>query len=73
MKFSYETGLTESILENFHMQIKSFFELNTHLEQRAMFKDVMIWDQMCDDRNIHTHLKCVKEHFFQIRGTFMVN
>lgn len=65
LKFSYETGLTEpDIRKTSYMQIKSFFELNTHLEQRAMFKDVMIWDRMCDDRNIPLYLFKMRERTF---------
>ena len=55
--FNYEDGLTEpNIREATYMQIKTFFELNTHLEQRDFFKDVYTWDNMCADRNIPIYL-----------------
>jgi len=55
--FSYESGLTApNIRESTYMEIKTFFELNTHLEQRDFFKDVYTWDNMCADRNIPIYL-----------------
>ena len=57
IEFSYETGLVEpDIRKASYMQIKTFFELNTHLEQRDFFKDVYTWDNMCADKNIPIYL-----------------
>ena len=63
--FSYEEGLTNPDLrKNTYMEIKTFFELNTHLEQRAFFKDVYTWDNMCADRNIPLYLFKMRERTF---------
>ena len=43
------------------MEIKTFFELNTHLEQRDFFKDVYTWDNMCADRNIPVYIFQMRE------------
>lgn len=62
IEFSYETGLTKPDLrESTYMEIKTFFELNTHLEQRDFFKDVYTWDNMCADRNIPVYLFQMRE------------
>jgi hypothetical protein len=46
------------------MQIKTFFELNTHLEQRDFFKDIYTWDNMCADRNVPLYLFKMRERTF---------
>ena len=62
MQFSYEEGLTEpDIRKSTYMEIKTFFELNTHLEQRDFFKDVYTWDNMCADRNIPVYIFQMRE------------
>jgi len=65
LKFSYEDGLGEpNIREASYMQIKTFFELNTHLEQRDFFKDIYTWDNMCADKNIPLYLFKMRERTF---------
>jgi len=65
LKFSYEDGLTEpNIRESSYMQIKTFFELNTHLEQRDFFKDIYTLDNMCADRNVPLYLFKMRERTF---------
>jgi len=60
--FNYQDGLVKpNIREASYMQIKTFFELNTHLEQRDFFKDVYTWDNMCADRNIPIYLFQMRE------------
>lgn len=50
VKFSYDNGLeSPNIRESSFMEIKMFFDLNTHVEQKAFFKDIYIWDNMCND------------------------
>ncbi len=62
VQFSYEEGLTEpDIRKSTYMEIKTFFELNTHLEQRDFFKDVYTWDNMCADRNIPVYIFQMRE------------
>lgn len=57
IKFSYDEGLEHpNIREKTYMEIKMFFELNTHLEQRSFFKDIFIWDNICYDNNINLYL-----------------
>lgn len=57
VKFSYDDGLTKpNIRESSFMEIKMFFDLNSHVEQRAFFKDIYVWDNMCNDRNINLYL-----------------
>ena len=53
LDFSYDEGLkTPDIRKNTYMQIKLFFEMNTHLEQRQFFRDQYMWDSICADRGI---------------------
>ena len=57
LQFSYDEGLLEpNIRQSSFMQIKMFFDLNSHLEQKAFFKDVYTWDNMCADRNVKLYL-----------------
>ena len=57
LEFSYDDGLIEPNIRNSSfMQIKMFFDLNSHLEQRAFFKDVYTWDNMCHDRGVKLYL-----------------
>ena len=65
LNFSYEDGLSDpNIREASYMQIKTFFELNTHLEQRDFFKDIYTWDNMCADKNIPLYLFKMRERTF---------
>lgn len=41
--------------DNF-MQIKLFFDLNTHIEQRSFFKDLLVMDTMCTNQNCKLYL-----------------
>ena len=57
LKFSYDDGLTDpDIRQSSYMQIKTFFELNTHLEQRQFFKDIYTIDNICNDKNIKCYI-----------------
>ena len=65
LNFSYENGLVDpDIRKSSYMEIKTFFELNTHLEQRDFFKDIYTWDNMCADRNIPLYLFKMRERTF---------
>ena len=65
LNFSYDNGLIDpDIRKSTYMQIKTFFELNTHLEQRDFFKDIYTWDNMCADRNIPLYLFKMRERTF---------
>jgi hypothetical protein len=69
LKFSYEQGLTEpDIRKSSYMDIKTFFELNTHLEQRDFFKDIYVWDNMCADYNVPLYLFKMRERTFFPEG-----
>jgi hypothetical protein len=53
LDFSYDEGLKNpDIRKNTYMQIKLFFEMNTHLEQRQFFRDQYLWDRLCADKGI---------------------
>lgn len=63
--FSYEEGLTNpDIRKASYMQIKLFFELNTHLEQRDFFKDVFAMDRICADNAASLYLFKMRERTF---------
>jgi len=57
VKFSYDEGLINpNIRESSFMEIKMFFDLNSHVEQRAFFKDIYVWDNMCNDKGVKLYL-----------------
>ena len=57
IEFSMEHGLiSPDLRKNTYMEIKTWMELNTHLEQREFFKDVYIWDKMCADVSCKLYL-----------------
>jgi hypothetical protein len=65
LNFSYDNGLVDpDIRKSSYMQIKTFFELNTHLEQRDFFKDIYTWDNMCADRGVPLYLFKMRERTF---------
>jgi hypothetical protein len=50
ISFDYKNGLTKPDLrKDSFMTVKTFFDLNTHIEQREFFKDVYTMDNMCHD------------------------
>lgn len=69
ISFSYENGLTDpDIRKATYMQIKMFFELNTHLEQRDFFKDIYTMDNMCADHNVPLYMFKMRERTFFPQG-----
>lgn len=51
VNFDYRNGLIKPDLRaDCYMDVKLFFELNTHLEQREFFKDIFVMDNMCHDK-----------------------
>jgi len=57
VKFNYDEGLiAPDIRKSSFMEIKMFFDLNTYVEQRAFFKDVYTWDNMCNDHGAKLYL-----------------
>ena len=51
--FSYEDGLTDpNIRKSTFMEVKTFFDLNTHLEYRQLFQDIYTWDNICHDADV---------------------
>jgi hypothetical protein len=52
LNFSEHNGLiTPDIRKNNFMEVKLYFDLNTHLEQRDFFKDILIMDTICNNHN----------------------
>lgn len=62
LNFSYDEGLTSpDIRKASYMQIKLFFELNTHLEQRDFFKDIYTMDNICADNSVPLYMFKMRE------------
>lgn len=56
INFDYQNGLIRPDLrKDTFMDVKLFFELNTHLEQRDFFKDILVMDRMCLDHGCKIH------------------
>lgn len=52
VSFSHEHGLKNPDLrKHTYMQVKTFFELNSHIEQRDYYRSVYTWDNICADNN----------------------
>jgi len=48
VEFNPKNGLTNpNLRKNTYMQIKTFLELNTHLEKQNFLKNVFVWDNLC--------------------------
>jgi hypothetical protein len=57
INFNYQNGLvTPDLRKDCYMDIKLFFELNTHLEQREFFKDISVMDSMCQEHGCKLYL-----------------
>lgn len=57
ISFDYQNGLMKPDLrKDTFMDVKVFFDLNTHLEQRDFFKDVLVMDRMCEDHGCKLYL-----------------
>lgn len=55
--FTYEEGLKKpNIREHSFMEIKTFFDMNTHLEKRQFYQDIYTLDNMCTDNNAKLYL-----------------
>jgi hypothetical protein len=52
LKISETDGLQQpDVRKNTFMEIKLFFELNTHLERRDFLLNVFAWDRICAENN----------------------
>lgn len=57
ISFDYQNGLMKPDLrKDSFMDVKVFFDLNTHLEQRDFFKDILVMDRMCEEKNCKLYL-----------------
>ena len=57
INFNYQSGLIKPDLrKDTYMDVKLFFELNTHLEQREFFKDILVMDSMCHEHGCKLYL-----------------
>lgn len=57
LQWSTEDGLVSPDLrKNTYMEVKTFYELNTHLEQQNFLKNVFLWDTMCKNNNAELYL-----------------
>jgi hypothetical protein len=57
IKISEKNGLEEpDIRKHTFMQVKLFFELNTHLERRDFLLNVFAWDRICAENNAKLYL-----------------
>lgn len=57
INFSYQNGLMKPDLrKDTFMEVKLFFDLNTHIEQRDFFKDIAVMDRMCEERKCKMYL-----------------
>lgn len=62
LDFSYDEGLKNPDLrKNTFMEIKTFFDLNTHIEHRQFFQDVYTWDNICADHGAKLYLFAMTE------------
>lgn len=48
--------LSPNLRRNTFMEVKLFFEMNTHLEQQQYFQDIYTWDNICADNNAKLYL-----------------
>lgn len=57
IQWSEEKGLiSPNLRKNTFMQIKTFLDLNTHLETQNFLKNVFIWDNLCRLRNVKLYI-----------------
>lgn len=57
INWTYEKGLTSpNLRKNTYMEIKTFLELNTHLEKQNFLKNVFIWDNLCRIKNVNLYI-----------------
>lgn len=57
VNWTHEEGLTSPDLrKNTYMQIKTFLELNTHIETQNFLKNVYIWNSMCANLGIKLYI-----------------
>lgn len=57
LDFSEISGLTyPNIRQNSFMEVKLYFDLNTHLEQRDLFKDILVMDTICNNYSCKLYL-----------------
>ena len=57
IEFHPDRGLiSPNLRKNTYMEVKTFFEMNTHLEQRQYFQDIYTWDNICADNGAKLYL-----------------
>lgn len=62
ISYTDEKGLMiPDLRKHTYMQVKMFFEMNTHLEQREFYKNIYIWNSLCEKRNIKCYLFNMRE------------